>query len=1325
VIAAVSCIGFAQGGASSTLTGVVVDETGAVIPGVEVIVRNDNTGAEYKAITSENGTFSIPALTAGTYTATASMANFKQSVTRNIVLVVGVTSNVRIQLQVGGRTEVIEVTAGAEIVQSTTASVASTLSTTQLMNLPLTTRNSLDFMIFLPGANTTGNARDTRFMGLPGAFINITVDGIDTTDNYNSNSDGFYSMITARPDSMQEVTMATAGAGADSSGGGMLQIKFVTRSGNNEYHGSLYDYERNVAMNSNYWFNNRDQNPVYQGSGQGRGLPCTAQQMLSEWENCKAPRGRVILHQAGGRIGGPIVIPKLFNGKDRAFFFVNMEKFLMPSSYVRNNTIYAPETEQGIYSYVYKQSGQPDVVKTANLWTIAQAAGHVATVDPNVKKLLADVRSAVAKEGTITPYPVGTTNPLYRSHIYEAKGIEVRNYITTRFDVNLARNHRVEASFNGENRKREPDNVNTAAARYPGMPNYGNNQGNRGAVSFALRSTITPRMVNEARFGWTMGTTLWYANVPTTIASGANGIGDLGGFFWNPSGMSSISIITNTERRGAPNKTFEDTLSWSKGTHNLSFGWKLQHISAWRYTQVFAPSLTFGIPSAYDPGYVMFDAINGPKNFPDATSDQRSAAATLYASLTARITNISGTAYRDETTGDYANFGPANRRSRQRMMGLFAQDSWRMHPSLSLNLGLRWEVNFPWTPMNKGYSWATPENVWGPSGVNSFFKPCYQAGEANVRAEYKPCGTGAKSEVYQYEPGSPAYNVDYKAFAPTIGFAWSPRAQGFLGKIVGGGSQTVLRGSFSISYNNYDAGTYDGRFFSNPGGQVSTARSQSLNNLILPGMSYPVLFRDRATNPQLLDPAPFPKAPTFPLQVTIANSINAFEPDIRTPYTMSWSFGIQREITKDMMVEVRYMAQRSKQNWFVQDLNEANLEENGWIDEFRRAQGNLYANMAAGKGKTFRYDSTVSGTQPLPIILAHLGGKLDPTVSSNYTSAVLGSTPAAVFINSTYVDNYLSKYNPNARSLASVFYGDTARRANAVAAGLPVNLFTVNPGVGSAYTYKNGGGSQYDAMVVELRRRMAKGLLVQANYTWAKAFSQTFLSWRRPWAKDLQGILPHALKMNWVYQLPFGKGRMLFSGSGRVLDRIIGDWELEGTGRIQSGNIWDFGSVVLVGMSDQELSDSIGLYTDDANKRVWYIPKDIRDQSYYAYQYNAGGFTSGAPFGRYIAPAGTGKGGNCITIASGDCAPRHHYIHGPMFMRFDIGLVKRIRFTESKSFELRGEFLNAFNNINFNSYSSLSGSSLNMGLIDGAFTDNSNSQDPGGRLIQIVLRLNF
>ena len=155
-------------------------------------------------------------------------------------------------------------------------------------------------------------------------------------------------------------------------------------------------------------------------------------------------------------------------------------------------------------------------------------------------------------------------------------------------------------------------------------------------------------------------------------------------------------------------------------------------------------------------------------------------------------------------------------------------------------------------------------------------------------------------------------------------------------------------------------------------------------------------------------------------------------------------------------------------------------------------------------------------------------------------------------------------------------------------------------------------------------------------------------------------------------------------------------------------------------MTEQELRDSIGLRFDDANKRVYYYPQDIIDESYKAASYDVVGFTRGEPTGRYLAPENSG---GCYELVEGDCVNRHIYFRGPHFMRFDLSLVKKIRFTESKNLEFRGEFLNAFNHINFYGVDSWGG--LTSGQVTSAYTDASQQQDPGGRLIQFVLRFNF
>ncbi|MFN0123558.1 MAG: hypothetical protein ACKV2V_23910, partial [Blastocatellia bacterium] len=224
--------------------------------------------------------------------------------------------------------------------------------------------------------------------------------------------------------------------------------------------------------------------------------------------------------------------------------------------------------------------------------------------------------------------------------------------------------------------------------------------------------------------------------------------------------------------------------------------------------------------------------------------------------------------------------------------------------------------------------------------------------------------------------------------------------------------------------------------------------------------------------------------------------------------------------------------------------------------------------------------------------------------------------------------------------------------------------------------------------------------------------------------------LQHAVKFNWGYDLPFGRGKAFLGNVGGVLDRIVGGWEFYGSGRLQSGQYYNFGNVNLVGMTRKELQKAFKLRFDDAAKVVYLLPQDIIDNTIRAFNASAtsanGYGTLGAPAGRYLAPA---SHGGCQQVYSGQCAPQNVFVTGPKFTRFDLSLKKQIRITERVNFELRGEFLNAFNNINFftptgtNAQTTFSNQQFMQ--VTTAYTDASNTNDPGGRLVQIVARFNF
>ncbi len=278
-------VAFAQGGGATTsLSGTVTDTSGAIIPGASVVVKNMATATQFDATSNEGGYFSVPALDPGTYSVTVTLMGFKTAVLNDVRVNASTPATVKVALSVGGLEETVVVTGGAEIIQTTSAAVTSTIDTNQILKIPTGSRSALEFVALLPGVSTPGGpggSRDATINGLPQSAINITIDGMSAQDNHLKTGDGFFARVSPRLDAIEEVTVNSAAQDASSTGQGAVQIRFVTRSGSNDFRGSGYYYLRHYKLNANTWFNNRD----------------------------NAPKSDDVLHQPGGRIGGPIIDP--------------------------------------------------------------------------------------------------------------------------------------------------------------------------------------------------------------------------------------------------------------------------------------------------------------------------------------------------------------------------------------------------------------------------------------------------------------------------------------------------------------------------------------------------------------------------------------------------------------------------------------------------------------------------------------------------------------------------------------------------------------------------------------------------------------------------------------------------------------------------------------------------------------------------------------------------------------------------------------------------------------------------------------------------------
>jgi hypothetical protein len=1268
----------AQGTAATSLAGTVVDTGGGVIPGVTVSVKNNATGATFETVTNTTGAFSVPALDAGTYTVTVSLSGFKTSVINDVRLVTNTPGNIKVILEVGNLEETVTVQGGTELVQTQNATVASTVTSELINSLPLVSRNALNFVTFMPGVETTGGPRGSTISGLPQNTISVTLDGVNVNNNFQS-TDGFFSMVVPRTDAVEEVTVTGATPGADQAGQGAVQVAFVTRSGTNNFDGSIYHYFRHPMLNSNYYFNKL------------RGLE----------------RNEVIVHQYGGRVGGPIVIPGVIDGRDKAFFFFNYEEFYQPTEASRTRTILHPRAQAGMFRYNVTVGGQTQV-REIDMLALAAQNGQIAALDPTTRRVLEQIRAAAGTTGTITDL----ANPLTQQYFYQSSGTGRQHAPTGRVDINVSNNHRLTGTYYWQSFLTNPDILNNNDAPFPGFANIGTQSSYRTTGSASLRSTLSSNLVNELRTGWQWAPLLFSGNLTSSMFD------DLGGFAYswgnnNMFGLTSPGGLTQPEERNTTNWNIDNTLNWLRGSHSMTFGGSFTQFNHARTISNVVPTIIFGTDANNDPAAGLFNT----SNFPGASTTNLTNARQLYGLLTGRITQITGFARLNEDTNQYAYLGPRTERVRMNELGLFAQDSWRMSPTFTLNYGVRWELQLPMQPQNDSFSMSSFADLCGLSGVGN------GVGGRNCNLFQPGTLTGISPTYVQYDSGNPGYDTDWNNFAPNIGAAWRPNVQnGWLRTLLGDPEQATIRGGYSVAFTRERIDRFTGLFAANPGAAIAATRAANQNNLVLPGEAWPLLFSQSAR----LGPPPFASVPEYPLSpsITAGDDINIFDPPVQVPSTRSYSVGFQRSLSRDMAIEIRYVGTRLRNGWATENWNEINVTENRFLDEFLLAQQNLRANIAAGRGANFRYFGDGTGTSPLPTYLAYFAG-----LPSGRATDPAAYTSVTQFANSAWT-GHLGQYEPDPIDAGNDLHNDATFRANAIRAGLPSNFFVMNPGVDDANIIRGVSNTQYDAMQIELRRRLSQGLTVSANYTYARTIENDLDTLRRPRAMILKDDgVPHAFKVTWLYEVPMGRGKRFGANMNPILNGIIGDWEFSGSGRVQ---VRDFRveGVRLVGMTEDELKDvfTIRVVEDplSGTVTVFNMPQDIIDNTRRAYATDptsATGYSAdGAPIGRFLAPASVP---GCVALYLGDCnSPRNLWVRGPLFSRFDLSFKKRFPFGRGASFDLQFDLLNAFDNVNFiPTFAPGEGATIFQST--SGYTDINTTFDPGGRIGQLIWRINW
>jgi hypothetical protein len=1199
------------------LVGTVASSDG-VISGANVTITDDKTGKDRSVVTAGDGTFTVPQLEVGTYTVKVTASGFKTFTVTSVKIDIGREYSLAATLEVGQVSEAVTVTAGADVLNATTGELSNTVSSKQILELPLNGRNPLSLIALQAGVANNG-AQQTSINGLRTSFTNITRDGLNVQDGFIRSNATDFSPNRSSVDNTSEFTITTSNAGADQNGG--AQIRQVTPRGEKNFHGSGYEFNRNTAYAANDFFSNRS------------GIPIA---FLNR-------------NNFGAKLLGPAPLPSL---KDKAYFFFGYEGLRTRTSSLRDRTILLPNARQGLFTY----RDNAGATRTVNLFSLLPAGAGISGVDSLVNQ---NILSALPTAGNRTDIgdQLNTTGLSFNQPANSS-----RDVYTTRIDFDISERHAINVvyDYNKENNLR-PDvdgtqGFNTAPAVIQSSTNK--------LLVAAYRWTPTALFSNEFRGG------TFRSNVPFDNTN------DSPSSYINVPTISNPVVTFQDQGRFTRYYNFQDNADLTIGNHGLRFGGQLQFQQVDSYNDA-------GIVATYTLGTNANTSSLAASQFTGGISPNQLSTANSLLALLGGIVGQGTQSFNVENKT--SGFQPIRRIQdfRYGNHSLYIQDQWRARPSLTLNLGLRYEL---YTGLKQNNGLALEVVI--PKGTDP------------VQAILDPNGT------YNYIGGNAGsenqfYKTDKNNFAPIISVAWAPRNWGKFGKYVfGEGGVTVLRGGYRQSYLNDQ--------------MITALNNAAIGNVGL-GTTAVSALNPATNNSSLnarLNALPAIQSPGNPVvpRTFAQNNGAAFnffgtafaiDPSIQTPKVHEYNFGIQREFGSNA-IEIRYVGGRADNLWRSIDYNQIDIVNNGFLADFNRARANLTLT-----GNPACTTAQNAGCQALTIF---------PNLANGGT--LTGTSNAAVnnrnFLNNGLPADMALNYINLAQSGAVKF--------------LP------NAGTGVANLFTNGAKYRYNSLQMEFRRRFSKGLSLQTNYTFQKTLSngigtsqqlvEPFLDNGRPELEYARADYDqtHIIKLNSVYELPFGSGRTFFSGSKGVLDAIIGGWQISPILTISTGapvsiidprGTFNRGGrsgrqTALTSLSKDEIKDLIGIYKVEPGNSQG-LPAGI-------YYINPAAINS---TGRAAEGFGTTpfNGQVFFNNAPGQTSGLERaFINGPTFVNLDATLAKNFRIKEGVKFQLRLEAFNALNHTNFFSGQLQSINSTTFGRITSTF-------DP--RIVQIGGRIDF
>jgi hypothetical protein len=815
------------------ISGAANDSSGGVVTGAVVTVNNPATNTRRSSVTNASGNYSLPALAPGVYDIKIELPGFTSQTRNGVTLQVGQVARFDFTLQVGNVAETVNVTGGAPVLDTETTSVGTVIENRRIVELPINGRNYLQLASLIPGTTTVGPASSQGQQRMGGArnsfalnvagqrvhFNHYALDGMENTDpNFNTY------LFLPSIDALQEFKVESGVFGAEY-GRAIAQINVSTKSGSNQYHGVAFEFLRNSYFDAKNYF--ARVNPPFKRN------------------------------QFGGTFSGPVLIPKVLNGKDKLFFMFNYEGLRERRALTQTGTLPDVRYRSGNFSFLNKAIR--DLLNPGQVFP--NATIPETRIAATSRKVLNDFFPLPNQPGAGA---LGIANNYLNDEGRRTTG----DQYTLRADLNASKNQTFFFRFS---ETKEPQYIPSAIL----------NQGNdvsilaqQGVLGHTM--VIGTNKVNDFKFGMN------YFNSKNSQqrALKQNVVGELGlqgvsqdPLFWGIPVFQISGFANVGECNDCPfvnwNTTFQfsDNFSWNRGKHNFKIGGEYRRV---RYNQIGAvvPRGRFSWNGQYS-GEPMADMLLGVMSTTEG-----------------------------QVGAPIANF-------RNNYIAFYLQDTWRMTPKLTMNWGLRWEYESPF--YDKHDAIVNVDFRWDNSIEPTFVRA--GTGDINQGNPAFPAPAGWKL-VRDGRFGRGAGSPDRNDFGPRLGLAYQID------------SKTVLRGGGGIYYVR-DIGN---AVFDVVRNIPFTIRQAETANTLSPNLTWNKLFTQAG-------------APSFLL-------INQFgEP---TSYVAQWQASVQRELSRNMSLEITYMGSagihlRRLASYNLPQPGPGNPNTNRPFPKFNGAFQNMYA----------------------------------------------------------------------------------------------------------------------------------------------------------------------------------------------------------------------------------------------------------------------------------------------------------------------------------------------------------------------------------------------